>query len=79
VLARQAPIPDYDAIRTAHYLYVEYLDGDRELYDTKLDPQQVHNLAGTRPHIEHGLAARIARLEVCHDRTCRAADSRPAT
>ncbi len=79
VLARYAPIPDYDAVRTARYLYVEYANGDRELYDTRADPQEIRNLAGSRPRVEHALAARLARLRVCHGRTCRAADSRPAT
>jgi arylsulfatase A-like enzyme len=78
-LARHTPIPDYDAVRTVRYLYVEYVDGTRELYDTRTDPEEIHNLAGTRPKLEHTLAERVARLRACHGRSCRVADSRLAT
>ena len=79
VLARHAPIPDYDAVRTADHLYVEYANGDRELYDTRTDPLEVHNLAGTRPRIERSLAAQIRRLQHCAGVDCRIADSSRAT
>jgi len=75
VLARHSPIPDYDAVRTADHLYVEYANGDRELYDTRTDPQEVHNLAGTKPVLERSLAARVRRLEHCAGQQCRVADS----
>ena len=44
-----APIPDYDGVRTARYVFVEYGTGERELYDLRHDPDEVHNLAGTLP------------------------------
>lgn len=75
VLERNEPIPNYDAVRTSRYLYVSYTNGDRELYDTHADPDEIHNLAGTRPRIEHALAHRIARLRRCQARGCRVADA----
>jgi len=35
----------YDAIRTERYLYVEYVNGWRELYDLRKDPHELTNLA----------------------------------
>ena len=75
VLARHAPIPDYDAVRTAAHVYVEYANGDRELFDTRADPHEVHNIAGTKPSLERSLAVRIRRLQHCAGRECRVADS----
>ncbi len=72
------PVPDFRGVRTDRYLYVEYVNGDRELYDAVADPDQMHNLAGTRPGLEHRLAARLAALRHCAGRTCRAAERAPA-
>ena len=74
VLERHEPIPNYDAVRTERYLYVAYTNGERELYDTKADPGEIHNLAGTTPSIQRALARRIARLQDCHTRGCRVAE-----
>ena len=49
LLNRGAEIPDYDGVRTSRYLYVQYGTGERELYDLRHDPDEIHNLAGTRP------------------------------
>jgi arylsulfatase A-like enzyme len=40
--------PVYHGIRTQQYKYVEYDDGDRELYDMVRDPDELHNLFGRR-------------------------------
>ena len=47
LLNRGAEIPDYDGVRTSRYSYVQYGTGERELYDLRHDPDEVHNLAGT--------------------------------
>jgi N-acetylglucosamine-6-sulfatase len=39
--------PTYDAIRTAEFTYVQYVDGTREYYDRRSDPLQLRNLAGS--------------------------------
>ncbi|MBB2947979.1 arylsulfatase A-like enzyme [Actinoplanes lutulentus] len=41
--------PAYDAIRTADFTYVQYVDGTREYYDRRADPDQLRNLAGSLP------------------------------
>jgi arylsulfatase A-like enzyme len=37
----------YEAMRTPDFLYVEYKDGEREFYDLRTDPFELHNLAPT--------------------------------
>jgi len=75
VLARHQPIPNYDAVRTRRYLYVAYANGDRELYDTRTDPGEIHNLAGTMPTIQRALAQRVNELRTCRARGCRIAEA----
>lgn len=48
--------PTYAALRSHDELYVEYADGDRELYDLAADPFQLRNLAREAP------PDRLARL-----------------
>jgi arylsulfatase A-like enzyme len=38
---------NYRALRSRRYTYVEYANGDRELYDHRRDPHQLDNRAGT--------------------------------
>jgi arylsulfatase A-like enzyme len=78
LLNRGAQIPDYAALRTSHLMYAQYSTGDRELYDLRRDPDEVHNLAGTRPVLEHRMAQRMARLGRCGGRGCRVLEDRPA-
>lgn len=64
--------PAYSAVRDDRWLYVEYDQGGRELYDLERDPYQIksrHNdrtLAGVRA----SLAARLARLRDCSGEEC---------
>lgn len=37
--------PEYLGLRTSNYLYVEYNDGFRELYDLQKDPYEMENMA----------------------------------
>jgi len=65
--------PQYSAIRTDRYKYVEYRTGERELYDLKADPYELqsrHNdpaLARVRAE----LARRLATLRACNGASCR--------
>ncbi len=61
----------YEAMRTAHFLYVEYLDGERELYDLRRDPYELHNIAASAsPQLLATLHAELQALEACHGTTC---------
>jgi len=63
---------NYRAIRTTRYVYAEYGNGDRELYDLKEDPHQLvsrHDdpaLAAVRAV----LAARLQTLRTCAGAAC---------
>ena len=62
--------PSYEALRTAAYTYVEYVDGSREYYDLASDPQELHNTVGTLlPDRLGRLHAALAALQNCHDGT----------
>jgi arylsulfatase A-like enzyme len=79
LLARYGKIPDYAGVRTSRYLYVEYANGDRELYDVRRDPSQADNLAGTAPALEASLARKLQRLRHCRAQGCRDADRGPVS
>jgi N-acetylglucosamine-6-sulfatase len=66
--------PSYEAIRTAHSLYVEYASGEREYYDLVADPYELRNIAGQLPRrLALGLHDALARIEHCHGAGCRRA------
>ena len=46
-LLRKGGPPPYAAIQTRRYLYVEYQNGWRELYDLQRDPWELNNIAGS--------------------------------
>jgi N-acetylglucosamine-6-sulfatase len=72
-LNRLSGRPSYEAIRTPRWLWVEYRNGARELYDMEDDPLQLQSRHG-----DPGLAAvrtelsrRLAGLRKCAGPTCR--------
>jgi hypothetical protein len=69
-----AHVPKYTGVRTGRYLYVEYATGERELYDTRMDRDEIHNLNGHDPRLERELANQLSRLRHCRANTCRTAD-----
>ncbi len=65
-------IPEYAALRSNEHLYVEYPNGERELYDMKVDPGQLQSLhESAAPELLGRLAARLAALKSCRGETCR--------
>jgi N-acetylglucosamine-6-sulfatase len=67
----------FDAIRSRNYLYAEYANGDRELYDLRNDPYELTSQHANPAYdaIKASLAQRLHRLVSCAGATCRA---RPA-
>ncbi len=67
--------PGLQAVRTRDYLYVEYDDGDRELYDLRQDPYQLDNLYEIADlGLLRQLQARLDALRDCAATECRAAE-----
>ncbi len=68
-------IRTYAAVRTRRYLWVEYRNGARELYDRVRDPAQLHSVHAD-PRYAAAAAAlhnQVIRLKHCRARSCRAA------
>jgi arylsulfatase A-like enzyme len=60
----------YRALRTRSFLYVEYADGERELYDLRRDPYELHNRVGElSARQRQRLHAALAALHGCHGAT----------
>jgi len=59
--------PSYEALRSHDSLYVEYADGERELYDLASDPFELHNLADEVPPERIArLSGQLAAMANCH-------------
>jgi N-acetylglucosamine-6-sulfatase len=67
--------PGLEAIRTEEHLYVEYGNGERELYDLREDPYELDNRYGTGdPELLRLLRGRLAALRGCSGAACKAAE-----
>jgi arylsulfatase A-like enzyme len=62
----------YEALRTLSSLYVEYVTGEREYYNLRTDPFELHNIAAhLSPAHAWRLHETLARIEACHgQRSC---------
>jgi arylsulfatase A-like enzyme len=57
----------YEAMRTRSFLYVEYADGEREFYDLRRDPFELHNIArALTPSVRAELHADLRAIKHCH-------------
>ncbi len=65
--------PSYEAIRTPRWLWVEYRNGARELYDMEDDPLQLQSRHGdpALATVRADLSRRLAGLRKCAGPTCR--------
>jgi len=71
-------IPGYKAVRTHEHKYVEYANGDRELYDLFADPYELENLHGSvGPALEERLQTRLDELRGCAGDGCREGETAP--
>jgi N-acetylglucosamine-6-sulfatase len=69
--------PSYEAIRSAEFTSVRYVDGEREYYDRSRDPYELHNLAPELPASrQRALDADLRAMVTCHGQAAcqRAAD-----
>jgi N-acetylglucosamine-6-sulfatase len=71
---RVTPVPPYQAVRTQRYLYVEYEAGERELYDLRKDPYELHNMHDSA---DPDLISRLDALRDCAGEGCRTAKDAP--
>ena len=67
--------PTYAAYRTSSYIYVEYTDGEREVYNIKADPDELSNLAGSiDPVLLKQMSSYLDALTKCAGKTCQTAE-----
>jgi arylsulfatase A-like enzyme len=68
-----APPKDYEGIRLGPYKYIEWPDGEKELYDINKDPNELNNIVRVPNYfpIRAFLHAQLIRLEACVGRACR--------
>ncbi len=59
-------------VRSSHYSYVSYANGERELYDLRADPFQLDNRAGDPAYAatEAAYAQQLAALKSCSGAAC---------
>jgi N-acetylglucosamine-6-sulfatase len=69
----QPRVPAWRAVRTTRWLFVDYEGGQRELYDLKRDPEELHSLSGDpRFRVRLRTLRRIlGDLSRCSGRECR--------
>ena len=67
-----APPKDYEGIRLGPYKYIEWPDGEKELYDITKDPYELNNIVRVRnlSPIRAFLHAQLVRLEACVGKRC---------
>ena len=67
-----APPKDYEGIRLGPYKYIEWPDGEKELYDINKDPNELNNIVRQPNYfpIRAFLHAQLVRLENCVGRHC---------
>jgi hypothetical protein len=65
--------PSLEAIRTPRYMYAEYDNGERELYDLKRDPFELQSRHRDPAYssVEGKLADRLDLLRGCAGSSCR--------
>jgi arylsulfatase A-like enzyme len=68
---------NYKALRTKSFFLIRYANGERELYDMRQDPYQLHSrdLEEDRRLVQ-GLNNQLDRLVTCDGVECRAAETR---
>lgn len=65
-------MPDYSAVRSPQYVYVEYVDGSRELYDLATDPDELMSQHANPAYgaMKTTLKQKLNTLKTCAGSTC---------
>jgi arylsulfatase A-like enzyme len=67
--------PDFQAVRTETHKYVEYDNGEKELYDLQNDPYELESLhESADPSLVEDLQAKLEALRSCEGDECREAE-----
>jgi N-acetylglucosamine-6-sulfatase len=68
----------FRALRTLDWIYVEYANGELELYDLQADPDQLANVITTAdPMLVSWLSLRVAEISNCAANYCRVLEDLP--
>ena len=68
----------YSAVRTGTHKYVEYGNGEEELYDLEADPYELESLhESADPSLLEDLKAQLDALKSCSEEGCREAEDAP--
>jgi N-acetylglucosamine-6-sulfatase len=71
----QANLPNYQAVRTETHKYVEYENGEIELYDLEADPYELESIhESADPALVEDLKAKLEALKSCSEEGCREAE-----
>lgn len=71
-------VVNYVGLRTVDYTYIEYANGELELYDLRADPYQLESIAATAdPDLLAMLHAWLESLRQCTAESCRSAEVQP--
>ncbi len=65
--------PQYTAIRTRRYKYIQYRNGERALFDLRRDRYELRSVHDTRRYrrVQRKLARELRRLRRCRGGSCR--------
>ncbi|MDO8731466.1 MAG: sulfatase [Actinomycetota bacterium] len=70
--------PNFHALRSEQWLYIEYTNQEIELYNLVADPYEINNVARTtNPAILAQLHAQLEEMKHCTGESCRTADNMP--
>jgi N-acetylglucosamine-6-sulfatase len=65
----------FEAVRTETHKYVEYDNGEKELYDLEADPYELESIhESTDPALVEDLKAKLEALKSCSEEECREAE-----
>ena len=68
----------FEAVRTETHKYVEYDNGDVELYDLEADPYEMESIhESADPSLVEDLKAKLEALKSCSEEGCREAEDAP--